>query len=81
VSETSPGTSPGTSPRTGPDEVPGARLREVERAILGRTPEHDIVPSLDRIREVLDLLGDPQQSAPVVQVAGTNGKTSTTRMV
>jgi dihydrofolate synthase/folylpolyglutamate synthase len=85
VSETSPGTSPGTSPRTSPrpspDEVPGARLREVERAILGRTPEHDIVPSLDRIREVLDLLGDPQQSAPVVQVAGTNGKTSTTRMV
>ena len=59
----------------------GARLREVERAILDRTPEHDIVPSLDRIAEVLDLLGNPQQSAPLVHVAGTNGKTSTTRMV
>ena len=77
MTETSPGTSPGDSP----DEVAGARLREVEQAILARTPEHDIVPSLDRIREVLDLLGDPQRSAPVVQVAGTNGKTSTTRMV
>ena len=74
-------TSRETSPETSPDEVVGARLREVERAILGRTLEHDIVPSLDRIREVLDLLGDPQQSAPVIQVAGTNGKTSTTRMV
>ena len=58
-----------------------SRLREVERAILARAPEHDLTPSLDRIREVLDLLGSPQDAAPVVHVAGTNGKTSTTRMV
>ena len=57
------------------------RLAEVERAILARAPEHDLVPSLDRIREVLDLLGSPQEAAPVIHVAGTNGKTSTTRMI
>jgi dihydrofolate synthase/folylpolyglutamate synthase len=53
----------------------------VERAILARTPEHDLTPSLDRISALLDLLGSPQRSIPVVQVAGTNGKTSTTRMI
>ena len=58
-----------------------ARLAEVERAILARAPEHTIDPTLDRIRELLDLLGSPQRSAPMVHVAGTNGKTSTTRMI
>ena len=58
-----------------------SRLRDVERAILERAPEHDLTPSLDRIREVCDLLGSPQAAAPVVHVAGTNGKTSTTRMI
>ncbi len=57
------------------------RLAEVEQAVLGRTPEHDIVPTLDRIRELLDLLGSPQDAAPVIHVAGTNGKTSTARMI
>lgn len=56
-------------------------MGEVERAVLSRTPEHDLVPTLDRIREVLDLLGSPQVAAPVIHVAGTNGKTSTARMI
>lgn len=38
-------------------------------------------PSLARDRALMDILGDPQNSAPVVHVAGTNGKTSTTRMI
>jgi dihydrofolate synthase/folylpolyglutamate synthase len=57
------------------------RVAEAERAILARAPEHDLTPSLDRISALLDLLGSPQDSVPVVLVAGTNGKTSTTRMV
>lgn len=56
-------------------------MAEVERAILDRAPEHDLTPSLVRIREVLDLLGSPQDAAPVIHVAGTNGKTSTARMI
>ena len=58
-----------------------ARLREVEQQILARTPEHSIEPSLDRIRELTGLLGDPQRSYPVIHVTGTNGKTSTARMI
>lgn len=57
------------------------RIVEVERAILARAPEHDLVPSLDRIAEVCRLMGDPQRSFRAVHVTGTNGKTSTTRMV
>ncbi|RKS73827.1 dihydrofolate synthase/folylpolyglutamate synthase [Motilibacter peucedani] len=69
------------SEQTGSPAELAARLAEVELAILARAPEHDIVPSLDRIRAVVELLGDPQRAYPVVHLTGTNGKTSTTRMV
>ncbi len=55
--------------------------REAYAEILGRAPEHDLVPSLDRIAAVCELLGDPQKAFRVVHVTGTNGKSSTTRMV
>src|SRR5215471_5819238 len=58
-----------------------ARLREVERQILQRRPEHSIDPSLDRITELTGLLGDPHRSYPVIHLTGTNGKTSTARMI
>jgi dihydrofolate synthase/folylpolyglutamate synthase len=57
------------------------RMREIEQSILMRAPEHDLEPSLDRVAAVMELLGDPQDSFPVIHVTGTNGKTSTTRMI
>jgi dihydrofolate synthase/folylpolyglutamate synthase len=57
------------------------RLREVEQEILARRPEHAIQPTLDRIADLVSLLGDPQRSYPVIHVTGTNGKTSTARMI
>jgi len=54
---------------------------EVERSLLGRWPESRLDPSLDRIRRLTDLLGDPQHGYAVVHVTGTNGKTSTSRMI
>jgi dihydrofolate synthase/folylpolyglutamate synthase len=56
-------------------------MREVEQSILARAPEHDLEPSLDRIAAVMDLLGDPQHAFPVIHITGTNGKTSTARMI
>jgi dihydrofolate synthase/folylpolyglutamate synthase len=38
-------------------------------------------PTLDRIRELTTLLGTPQAEFPTVHVTGTNGKTSTARML
>lgn len=63
-------------------EGPGDEaLREVYAGILDRAPEHDFEPTLDRVREVCDLLGSPERAYRVVHVTGTNGKTSTSRMV
>src|SRR5207245_7128482 len=61
-------------------DVTTAELREIEHQILRRRPEHSINPSLDRIRELTGLLGDPQRSYPVIHITGTNGKSSTARM-
>lgn len=54
---------------------------EVEQALLGRWPETRLEPSLDRISALCRLLGDPQKAYPVVHLTGTNGKTSTARMI
>ncbi|MBV9794346.1 MAG: bifunctional folylpolyglutamate synthase/dihydrofolate synthase [Actinobacteria bacterium] len=56
-------------------------LREVEREILTRRPESSIEPTLDRIATLAQLLGDPQRAYPVIHITGTNGKTSTARMI
>jgi dihydrofolate synthase/folylpolyglutamate synthase len=56
-------------------------MRGAEDAILARAPEHDLEPSLDRIAAVMELLGDPQRTYPVIHLTGTNGKTSTTRII
>jgi dihydrofolate synthase/folylpolyglutamate synthase len=45
-----------------------------------RQPER-IVPDLDRIRALTELLDHPERAYRTVHVAGTNGKTTTTRLV
>jgi dihydrofolate synthase / folylpolyglutamate synthase len=65
--------------------APDARLAqtyaEVEDALLSRWPETKLDPSLDRIEAFMELLGDPQRTYPVIHLTGTNGKTSTARMI
>lgn len=56
-------------------------LRAVEAELDQRWPESRIEPSLVRIAALVDLLGSPQRSCPVLHVAGTNGKTSVARML
>lgn len=50
-------------------------------SLQSRWPEHRVAPSLSRITALTQLLGDPQRSYPVIQVAGTNGKGSTALMI
>jgi len=57
------------------------RYLEIEKTLTARWPEGKLEPSLDRVLAVVDLLGDPQRAVPVIHVAGTNGKTSTARMI
>jgi dihydrofolate synthase/folylpolyglutamate synthase len=56
-------------------------LREAEGEILARRPEHAIEPTLERMAALASVLGDPQRSYPVIHITGTNGKTSTARMI
>lgn len=57
------------------------QLRQVEAEIFGRRGEGHVHPSNDRMRALVDLLGDPQRSFRAIHLTGTNGKTSTARMV
>ena len=54
---------------------------DVERALLARWPETRLDPSLERIRALVHLMGDPQRAYPALHLTGTNGKTSTSRMI
>lgn len=56
-------------------------IAEVEDALLSRWPETRLEPSLDRILAFTELLGDPQTTFRSIHLTGTNGKTSTSRMV
>jgi dihydrofolate synthase/folylpolyglutamate synthase len=56
-------------------------LREVEAELAGRWQETKLEPSLDRMNALMDILGDPQRSYPSIHITGTNGKTSTARMI
>jgi dihydrofolate synthase / folylpolyglutamate synthase len=60
---------------------PAADLVRVEAELAGRLPESHIRPGLERIRQLVDMLGNPQRAYPVIHITGTNGKTSTARMV
>nr|WP_280386321.1 folylpolyglutamate synthase/dihydrofolate synthase family protein [Nocardia wallacei] len=53
----------------------------VEAELDQRWGETKIEPSLTRIATLMDLLGSPQHGYPAIHVAGTNGKTSVTRMI
>ncbi len=52
------------------------RFPEALAALDARVPER-MVPDLDRMRALSDLLGQPQLSYPSLHVTGTNGKTTT----
>ncbi len=58
-----------------------ARIDAIEVALLARWPETRIAPTLERISALTDTLGSPQLTYPTIHIGGTNGKTSTSRMI
>ena len=52
------------------------RFDQAVAALERRQPETMPAPSLDRIREIVTLLDDPQRTYPTIHVTGTNGKTT-----
>lgn len=57
------------------------KIAAIEQALIKRWPENKIEPTLDRIAALTDLLGSPQLSYPTIHIAGTNGKTTISRMI
>ena len=65
-----------------PKVSPLVTLQRVLAELATRYPAEDqMVPDLDRIRLLCDLLGSPQRAYPAIHLTGTNGKSSTARMV
>jgi dihydrofolate synthase/folylpolyglutamate synthase len=58
-----------------------AGYRATVAAIMARGVEWEIDPTLDRIRDLVDVLGEPHRAYPVIHIAGTNGKSSTARLI
>ncbi|WP_395638507.1 bifunctional folylpolyglutamate synthase/dihydrofolate synthase [Pseudolysinimonas sp.] len=63
------------------DELFQREADEVYAELLVRIGEATPQPRLEPTRKVCELLGDPQRTAPVIHITGTNGKTSTSRMI
>ncbi len=63
-----------------PDSPP-LTLGAVEELLNQRRSETAISPTTARMVALMDLIGNPQHAYPVIQIAGTNGKTSTARMI
>jgi dihydrofolate synthase/folylpolyglutamate synthase len=57
------------------------RVDAIEQALLARWPETRIAPTTERIAALVDLLGSPQLTYPTIHIGGTNGKTTTSRMI
>ncbi|MFD7900447.1 bifunctional folylpolyglutamate synthase/dihydrofolate synthase [Streptomyces sp. NPDC059568] len=75
-----PAQSDGVPGRPEDPEVDKA-LRAVEQELAGRWGETKLDPSVSRIAGLMDVLGDPQRTYPSIHITGTNGKTSTARMI
>ncbi|MER7796007.1 Mur ligase family protein [Microbacterium sp. NPDC096154] len=58
-----------------------ARADAVYQTLLSRAGERWVQPRKERTARVLELLDDPQRTYRVVHVTGTNGKTSTSRII
>ncbi|MFT4156363.1 MAG: folylpolyglutamate synthase/dihydrofolate synthase family protein [Microbacterium sp.] len=57
------------------------RADAVYEALLSRAGERWVQPRKERVARILAFLDDPQKTYRVVHITGTNGKTSTARMI
>jgi dihydrofolate synthase/folylpolyglutamate synthase len=61
--------------------VPNIKTREHAEAFLDERIGQGVKPGLERITGLLEFMGDPQKAYPSIHIAGTNGKTTVSRMV
>lgn len=64
-----------------PYQTDALGVARVYADLLARAPENKMAPRLDAMRRAVEILGSPEKAAPVIHITGTNGKTSTARMI
>ncbi|MGO3023398.1 MAG: bifunctional folylpolyglutamate synthase/dihydrofolate synthase [Brevibacterium sp.] len=75
------GTDPEPVPEPVVDEATRAELARVYALLLARAGETQVELRLDATRRACEILGDVHTAAPTITITGTNGKTSTARMI
>jgi dihydrofolate synthase/folylpolyglutamate synthase len=73
--------APGDDAPLALEPVATGELARVYAALLARAGETQVELRLDATRRACELLGDIHLAAPAIMLTGTNGKTSTARMV
>src|SRR5665811_79047 len=61
--------------------LPTITNRAEAGAFLDERIGQGVKPGLERITGLLDMMGNPETDYPVIHVAGTNGKTTVTRLI
>ncbi|MGG5171446.1 bifunctional folylpolyglutamate synthase/dihydrofolate synthase [Pseudarthrobacter sp. J1738] len=56
-------------------------VESVYAELLSRAPENKMEPRLAPLFRAMEVLGEPNKAFPIIHVTGTNGKTSTARMI
>ena len=62
-------------------DAPTIDTRDEAVAFLDARIGQGVKPGLDRITGLLELMGDPHSVFSTIHVAGTNGKTTVTRLI
>ncbi|GAA3305696.1 folylpolyglutamate synthase/dihydrofolate synthase family protein [Glutamicibacter nicotianae] len=58
-----------------------SELDRVYAQLLSRAPENKMEPRMAPMFRAVEILGEPNKACPVIHITGTNGKTSTARMI
>ncbi|WP_104181784.1 folylpolyglutamate synthase/dihydrofolate synthase family protein [Arthrobacter sp. B0490] len=66
--------------RTG-TELDRFSVESVYAELLSRAPENRMEPRMAPLYRAMEILGEPNRAFPIIHITGTNGKTSTARMI
>ncbi|MBG6182634.1 dihydrofolate synthase/folylpolyglutamate synthase [Arthrobacter sp. CAN_A214] len=56
-------------------------VESVYAELLSRAPENRMEPRMAPLVRAMEILGEPNRAFPIIHITGTNGKTSTARMI
>ena len=61
--------------------IDGFSVESVYAELLSRAPENKMEPRMAPLFRAMEVLGEPNKAFPIIHITGTNGKTSTARLI